>query len=276
MGFKIVSDSSSNLLSYPNIDYVSVPLKILAGDKEFIDNEDLDLEAMLQYLKTYKGKSGTACPGQGEWMEAFGDAEQIFCITITSKLSGSYNAARLAKEEYEEMHPNRKVYVIDTMSAGANLKMIVEKIVALEKEGKSFEEICTLIEAYKERLELIFVLESLTNLANNGRVNPAVAKVAGVLGIRVVGAADDGVLNPLTKSRGEKGALKDIIKIVKERGYCGGTFIIEECMNLSMANKLKELILEMYPEAEVRIEPMTGLCSFYAEKGGLIIGYEIK
>ena len=274
MIFKIVSDSSSNLLSYNKTDYTTVPLKIISSEKEYIDDANLDVEGMVEDLKTVKGIVKTSCPNTGEWLDSFEGADCIFAITLTSNLSGCYNAAMLAKEQFISEHPDVKICVIDSYSTGGEMQLIIEKLSELITNGKSFEEIEKEITEYKDTTHLQFSLQSLTNLARNGRVNPAVAKIAGVLGIRVVGAAVEGVLDPAHKVRGEKKALSTIYSDMKLSGYNGGKVRINHCLNLESANLLKDKILSEFPSADVSIIPCTALCSVYAEEGGLIIGYE--
>ena len=274
MKMRIVTDSSANLTTLSDNSIVSVPLTLRTDEREFVDNEALDIKEMTDYLATYKGKSGSACPSSQDWVDAFGDAEEIYAIAITSNLSGSFNSLRIAKEQYEEEYPDRKVCIIDSLSAGSELKLIVEKIQELKAEGKTFEEVSKAIAEYQEKTHLIFCLKSLTNLANNGRVNPAVAKIAGVLNIHVVGIANEGVLDQRDKARGAKKALAAIDKRMKEFNYNGGKVIIDHCFNETDALALKEQILASYPNADVRIEETRGLCSFYAEVGGLMIGIE--
>ena len=119
------------------------------------------------------------------------------------------------------------------------------------------------------------MLESMQNLANNGRVNKIVAKAAGILGIRAVGRASDvGTLEPLEKCRGEKKAISALADYMVSCGYEGGKMRISHCLNLAAAESLRANILAAYPDADVQIRPTGGLCSFYAEKGGMIIGFE--
>jgi len=275
MNIRIVADSSANLSTLPDNSIVSVPLTLRTDEREFVDNATLDIKDMTDYLASYKGKSGSACPSSQDYVEAFGDAEHIFVITITSNLSGSYNAARIAKEDYEEEHPGRKVFLIDSLSAGPELKLIVEKIQELHEKGVSFEEICEQITEYQKQTHLIFCLKSLTNLANNGRVNPAVAKIAGVLNIHVTGIASEvGTLEQREKARGEKKAIASVLKLMDEFHYNGGKLRIDHCFNETDATRLKELVLEKYPSADISIAEARGLCSFYAEVGGLMVGFE--
>ena len=274
MKVKIVADSSANLYTLDGVDFASAPLTIRTDEREFVDTEALDTLEMVNYLSKYKGKSGSACPGVGDWLDVFGDADEIYCVTIISTLSGSYNAAMIAKAQYEEENPGKKVFVLDSYSAGPEPKLLVEKIRDLVLEGKDFETVCKEVLEYKEKRScLIFSLESLKNLANNGRTSHAVAALCSVVGIRVVGDVKDG-LHPTDKCRGEKKAIATIFKNMKEKGYAGGTVVIDQCFNENAANALKGLILGEFADAVVRIERTSGLCSFYAEKGGLMIGFE--
>lgn len=275
--YKIVADSSSNLFSLSDVDFAAVPLKIITEESEYVDDTALDIAAMVADLETVKGHTGTSCPNAYDWKESFGDADAVFAVTITSNLSGCYNAAVVAAEEYMEEHKDAKVCVLDTLSTGPEMQLIVEKLRELIGSGMEFDEIVLAIKEYQKHTHLLFSLESLANLARNGRVSPAVAKVAKVLGIRVVGAASsEGTLEPLHKSRGEKKALRAIFSEMDAKGFGGGKVHIAHCFNAAAAEELKKMILNEWSESNVNILPCGGLCSFYAEKGGLLVGFESK
>jgi DegV family protein with EDD domain len=272
---KIVADSSANLMEIKTVAFEAAPLKIITAQREFVDDRNLDLDEMIAFFKSYKGRSQSSCPNPEDWLTTFGEAEDIFCVAITSGLSGSYNAACIAKEMYEAEHPGRRVFVIDSLSAGPELTLLVEKLEELIVAGKSFEEICAYIPEYQKKTGLLFMLESLNNFAANGRVSPAVAKIAGVLGIRIVGRASDaGTLEPTDKCRGEEKSLKTILKHLKESGLKTGKVALAHCSNAFAANTLKNLIETDLPDVTVKIGRNLGLCSFYAEKGGLLVGFE--
>ena len=272
---KIVADSSANVMELKDVTFASAPMKIITSDREFVDTAELDVDEMLSYFNTYKGKSKTSCPNASDWLEAFGDANEVFCVTITSGLSGSYNAACAAKQVYESEHEGRRVFVIDSLSAGPELMLIIEKLEQLISQGTSYEDICAEIQAYCQKTGLLFMLESLKNFAANGRVSPTVAKIAGILGIRIVGkASDNGVLEPLNKCRGEAKALNAIMSHLKEAGLEGGKVRIAHCKNQAAANELKRMIIENMPQADVEIYLCRGLCSYYAELGGMLVGFE--
>ena len=275
MNMKIVADSSANLLTFEGIPYASVPLRIIAGTHEFVDDASLDTGDMLTLLEAYPGKSGTACPGVGQWLEAFGDAEYVFTVAITSNLSGCHNAAVQAKAVYEEEHPGRKVCCLDSLSTGPEMVLIVEKLKELHDAGASFEEMEVQIREYMKKTHLMFMLESVENLAKNGRVSPLIAKAVGFLNIRIVGKASDvGTLQQLHKCRGEKKGLETLLAEMETHGFTGGKVRINHAHNPGAANALLELVRSKYPDIEPTIEPMTGLCCFYAERGSVMIGFE--
>lgn len=275
MKYKIVADSSANIYERDGINYASVPLKIVTSEKEYIDKKGMDISEMVSYLQGYKGKSGTSCPNVHDWLEAFGDADLILGVTITSGLSGSYESAMQAKKIYETDHPGANVLIVDSLSAGPELALIIEKMEDVVKSAQSFEEMTQTITEYCKRSHLLFALKNLDNLARNGRVNPAVAKLAGILGIRLIGkASDEGTLQQLHKCRGESQSIACIWNEMKKHGYNGGKVRLAHCFNEQIAKTLSETIRQSYPDADVQITPCTGLCSFYAEEGGLMIGYE--
>ena len=275
MNYRIVADSSSNVFELPGADYAHVPLKIINQGREYIDAPGLDVFGMLEDLKASREGSSTSCPNAYEWQEAFGDAEGIFAVTITGNLSGSCAAARAAAVAYMEEHPDRRVSVIDTLSVGPESRLVLEKLNDLINIGLSFDEIDAEIRRYLTTTRLAFSLESIENLARNGRVSMAVAKLVGVMGIRIVGrASGEGTLQQLHKCRGEKKALAALFEEMKERGYCGGRVQIDHCLNLNAAVALKEMIRAEFPDSRVHIGACMGLCSYYAEQGGFLVGYE--
>ena len=272
---RIVTDSSSDLLELPGIGFASAPLKIITAQREYIDNRELDVAAMVQELAAYHGRSSTSCPGPGDWLDAFGDSEEIFCVTITSSLSGSCSAACVAREQYLREHPNRRVQIIDSLSVGPEMQLLIEKIRDCVLAGCDFAQTCAAAAAYRQKTRLLFLLESMKNLANNGRIKHIAAKAAGLLGIRAIGrASDHGTLEMLDKARGEKRALRAMAEQMFRLGYRTGAVRIGHCGSPDAAKALKELIQHRAPQARITLYPCRGLCSFYAEQGGLLVGFE--
>ena len=183
MTWALVSDSTCEIRSIdhlaPDTAFYTVPLKIRVGEREYVDNAMLDTEAMLEAMANYNGPSSTACPAPEEWAEKFLLADQVFAITITSGLSGSYNSAMVARDMVLESHPEKKIYVMDSLSCGGELALILWHVNELIREGVPFEEVCAEAERYCSERTLLFALANFDNLVKNGRMNRLVGFMAG-------------------------------------------------------------------------------------------------
>lgn len=272
---RFIADSCSDMLQIEGVDFVAVPLTISTDVSDYVDDKELDIKGMLDDLAAYKGKSGTACPSVEQWLQAFEGADTIYIGTMTSTLSGTYNSALVAKELYEQSHPEVKIRVFDTLSAGPELRLLMEKLIELDKSGMDCNEVCRRAEDYMKQTRLFFALKSLHNLAQNGRVNKVVAAAAGALGISVLGTAStEGTLEPVSKCRGDKKVIAGFLEEIGKAGYSQGKIRINHVENLTLAEKLRDAILEKYPNAEIMIYEARGLCSYYAERGGVLVGVE--
>lgn len=276
MRTKIVADSSCDILSMENIDFCTAPLTISTDEKDYVDDKTLDVAQMRKELSEYKGHSRTACPNINCWMRCYAGADEVYVVTITSNLSGTYNSAMAAKEQYLQEHPDTKIHVFDTLSTGPEMRLLIEKIVEWTKEGISFETVCEKGKEYLKHTRLFFVLESMHNLVQNGRVSKVAAIAAGVLGIRAMGtASSEGTLEMVAKCRGDKKIISEYMRQLEQMGYQGGKLRIAHANNLRLAEALKDAVQKAYGTSDVMVYETRGLCSFYAEEGGILIGCEM-
>ena len=230
---------------------------------------------MLWEMYAYKGKSSSSCPSPEEWAEQFRRADEVFALTITSSLSGSYNSAMTARTMVLEEQPDKKICIIDTLSTGPEMMLLIEKLNEYFKKGLDFDTICDKIRIYQQHTHLIFHLESLDNLVKNGRTSKLIAKMADVLNIHIVGCASrEGTLEVLHKCRGANRSYSSMLKEMIQNGYSNGKVIISHCENEAGAKLLKSKIEAAYETPDIRILPTGGLCSFYAERKGILLGYE--
>ena len=273
---KIVADSSSNQYVFPGIPYDYASLQITVDGRNFTDDKDLDLVEMVDALEHTKKSSSTACPSTGDWLSKFEGADEIYVITISGKLSGSYGSAKMAEKEYLEEHPEAKIWVIDSRMTGPGMRMIMDKINELSAQGYEFEEIKQKTIEYMEKVKLCFLLASVNNLANAGRLNKLLAKAIGVLDIKMLGRAKEGVIDPFGKFKGQKRAVRETFIEMMNQGYDGGKVRIDHVLNEKDAETLKGYITEKFPDADVIIDTCKGLCSYYAERNGYIVGYEVR
>ncbi len=275
MDFRIVSDSSSNILQSDDPFYASVAMHIIIDDHDWADETGNDVDRMTEALYTTTQKSSTSCPGTGQWLDAFKDADHVFCITITHTLSGSYESAMAAKQMYEEQYPDRHVYVIDSLATGPRMILLIDYLKRLLLLGTDPEEAYEKTILYRNSTDLLFIMESVQNFVNNGRMNAILAKTIGILGMRFIGtASEEGKLKMLSKTRGTKKALQYTVSYLEKCQYSGGRIIIAHHQNPSAASALKSMFLEKFGDVPVEIQKTTALCSYYAERGGLLIGFE--
>ena len=281
MTWKIVADSGCDYRTIENIAvdtlFESVPLTIQVGDEIFIDNNQLNIDEMMEKMYATSSASKSACPSPDDYMKAFNGASNIFVVTITGTLSGSYNSAQVAKRLYLEDHPDVNIHIIDTLSAGGENDLIIKKLNLLIGQGLSYEEVIKEITAYQAKTKLLFVLSKVDNLVKNGRLSKLLGAVVGLLNIRMVGeASQDGKLELLQKARGAKKSLIAAFDELIKAGYAGGQIIIAHRNNLKFCQQFSEMVRERFPQAVIEVIPTSGLCSFYAEENGLLMGYEIQ
>ena len=269
--FKIIVDSSSDLSSDAivdeEIDFEVVPLTIHIEDKEFIDTDTLDTKEMLEAMHASSTKSTTSCPSPGSFLESY-SAPFNFCVTITSKLSGTYNSAKVASEMSENA-----CFVIDSMPTSGSMALIVDELVRLIKKGYDFEKICKEIIAFRDQLHLLFVLDRFDNLVKNGRMSRITSIIAGVLHVKPLCEAQDGEIKVAEKPRTRKLAFQRLVDGIGERiqNFKERTCIITYCENEELGLELQDKIRSKYDFKEVIVRKMHGLASFYALENGVIV-----
>ena len=280
MKWKIIADSGCDYRSLDNLapdtEFVSVPLTIQVGETIYRDDAQLNIDQMMEEMYATTTASKSACPSPDDYMKSFEGADNIIVVTITGTLSGSYNSAEIAKKIYLEEHPDTKIHVIDSLSAGGEVDLLVRKLNHLVAEGLDFDQVVDGITAYQAKTKLLFVLAKVDNLVKNGRLSKLVGTVVGLLNIRMVGeASKTGTLELLQKARGQKKAIKAAFDELLKSGYAGGHITIAHCNNEKFIEQFSALIREKFAHAMIEVLPTSGLCSFYAEEGGLLMGYEI-
>lgn len=272
---KIVADSSCDIWELNGVDFAVAPITISTDNKHYVDNQELDVHLMSEELAKYKGVSHTACPSVGSWLDCYEGYDEVFVVTLTGAMSGTYNSAMTAKGIYEEENENVKVHVFDSLSTGPEMRLLIEKLKEMIEKDLPFEEIVEKGQDYLKHSRLFFALKSLHNFAMNGRVSKTVASAIGVLNISIFAtASEEGTIQQISKCRGEKKVVKSMIEHLEDAGYHGGKVRISHADNLKLAHNVRDKILELYPHADIIVYPMGGLCTYYAEIGGLLVGCE--
>ncbi len=281
MAIQIIADSSCDLTpALQNIMQVKhVPFKIDVDGKQFVDDKNIDLQSLLETIKGSKKAVATACPSPEEFAEHLRQADESFVIALSSKLSGSYNSAVVAKEMVLEEFPDKKIHVIDSQSASAGETNIAIVLYEEINKGKSFEEIVAIVDEFAKNMKTRFVLEDLSTLVKNGRITKAAGLVGSMLNIRPIMAENgEGEIICIEKIRGTKQALAKLVDIVvKETQSCAKkslTVVLTYCNCVERAADVKKDLLEKCESVkEVISVPTAGLSSVYANDGGIILAF---
>lgn len=275
MHMQIVCDSSCDMTQIPNqeIGFSTVPFVITADGRDFVDDTTLDHDALMHAMENCR-RSHTSCPSPGSWEECFMKADKTIALTISSNLSGSYQSAMTARQMVLESHPEKQIEVIDSLSTGPKLIMMVQDVLAKLREGMPIDQLCDAIRREAESINTLFTLSSFKNLVMNGRVSSLTSFLAGKLNMHIVGAAsEEGRILIRHKMRGKVRALEALIREMEQNAFAGGRVVISHCCNEDYAAELAARIREKWAKAQVLIVPARGLDSYYAERNGLIVSY---
>ena len=278
MSFHIVCDSCTDLTEedLKKGCYTLVPLTLLVDGEEIIDDETFDQADFLAKVAASKESVKSACPAPESYMEAYSKADDIYVVTLSAELSGSYNSAVLGKNLYEEENGTKNIHVVNSRGAATTQVLIARKLNEYASQGMPFEEVVDKIEEYTTSLRTYFVLETLEVLRKNGRLSRLSATIAGALNIKpVMIGTRDGVIQKAAQARGMKKALAKMVEHMGSEGrdLTRRQFVISHCNCYERAVYVKELIKQHLHAEDVDIVDTKGVSSLYACDGGIIVSY---
>lgn len=277
MSYKILGDSCTDLPVELQQDehIVKVALSIQIEEDNIIDDETFDQIEFLRKMNESKSCPKSSCPSPDSYMEHFEEADDIYVVTLSSRLSGSYNSAELAKKLYLEDHPNKNIEVFDSKSASIGQTLIVMKIQELIEKGFPFAEVVAKVNEYRDNLKTKFVLETLDTLRKNGRLSNITAVICSALNIKPIMGSDDGNIIKVDQARGIEKALLKMVKYMEEDVTDAKNRVlgIAHCNNFERAIFVKEEIMKCIPFAKCFIANTSGISSLYANEGGIIVCY---
>ena len=276
MSYKIVVDSCCELPEQYKKDsrFQSIPLGLEVGDYQILDDENFNQKEFLQKVAACPTCPKSNCPSPELFREAYHDeAEEIYVVTLSSHLSGSYNSAELGKKLYEEKYGSKKIHVVDSESASCGETQIAMKIMEYKEAGLTFEEAVDKVEKFKRLMRTYFVLDNLETLRKNGRLSGVKALVASTLNIKPVMVGNLGVIEQRGQAIGINKALAKMadhfvtdVKNPQER-----TLMITHCNCPERAEYMRRLMEKKVSYRDVVIMDTAGISSMYANDGGIIV-----
>lgn len=253
-----------------------VPLNLLLGDKQYIDDDTLDINTFLQDMKNSPVAPKSASPSPQDFLNRFNDAENTFIVTLSSKISGTYNSAIIAKDMFLEINSSKFVHVFDSLSASIAETLIVLKIHELAKKNLKNYEIVNKVSSYIKEMKTFFLLESLDHLIKSGRINRLSGALASLLSIKpIMGNTKEGTIDLVEKVRGSKKSFSRLVDLIGEKGTKLEDKIlgIAHCNALEKAESFKAEVLKKYNFKDVIILEMGPTISAYADEDGLLIAF---
>jgi len=278
MSYRIIGDSCTDLPKALKVDphFKLVPLTLIVDNDMIVDDETYNQAEFLRLIKASPNSPKSACPSPEDYMKEFECEGDVFVVTLSSALSGSYNSAELAKKLYHEDHPEKNIEIIDSRSASVAQTLITMKIKELIETGNSFHTVVEKVRAFRDGIKTKFVLETLDTLRKNGRLTNIQAIICSALNIKpVMGATPEGTIYKLDQARGIVRALASMAKTIEQDVLKPKERIlgISHCNDYQRALYVKDEILKRIPFKDYFIVDMAGVSTMYANEGGIITAY---
>lgn len=264
-----VSDISPALAAEEGITLIPDVIAFASGE-QYLNNVEIDPPALYEKLAAAEKLPTTSHPNIAQYTEAFssvGPDEDILCINLTSKMSGSYNTACTAAKLMREQGWQRKIVLYDSLQVSYGLAVLVVQAARMAKQGASVEEIVCMLDEKKTHVGVYFVMESLQNARKGGRAGAIRVLAADLLNVKPVLMFRDGLVRDIGIVRGFQTALEKVIEYCCTRAKRSGEIFVFHADRPELAEYVRQRILEKNPEAVVRIGWVGAVIGIYTGAG---------
>lgn len=281
MAIQLIADSCCDLSAWMKKEtgLQSAPLIVRVGNADYVDDGTVDIPAMLDHMAHEKECATSACPSPEAYAALMKQADDSMVITLSSHLSGSYQAACMARDMVLEEHPDKKIHIFDSESAAAGETRVALLLHEMIKEGTAFETIVERGENFIRTMRTLFVVEDLTNFIKNGRIKKIPGMMATALNlVPLMSDNDHGEITALKKLRGASKALAALVEEVAaqtaERAKDSLTLVLTHVENEARALSLKEALMDKCPALRnIEIVKANALSAMYAARNGVIVAF---
>lgn len=216
MSIRIVTDSASDISNGERNDVTVVPLKLRFGDEEFMDGVDISHKEFYEKLVETETlpitSQATPYDYENVYKEAAAAGDTLIVITLSSKLSGTYQSAVIAAADYDN------IYIVDSENVTIGEYVLVELALRLKDSGMAAEDIAERLEREKKKIRLVALLDTLEYLKKGGRISKTAAAAGSLLSIKPVIAIENGEVVMLGKARGSRHGNNLLVGKIKESG----------------------------------------------------------
>jgi len=267
-------DISQDVINNENCSLTYVPLNLQLEDKVYLDDENLDIEDYLNQMANSVVSVKTSAPSPDLFYEGFKTGENVFVVTLSSKLSATYQSAMTAKRMYMEEYGKKFIHVFDSLTASVGQGVIAMKISELINKGThSLDEVVEQVNQFMKGARTYFILDKYDNLVKTGRINPYIAKLASFLNVKPICADHEGEIKMLDKARGYSKAVAKLVEFIKTNTHDleERVVAISHCKCYEKAVALKDEVLKNLKVKDVLIEDCKGVVATYANRGGIVV-----
>lgn len=276
MDYKLVVDSCCELIPELNeLNTQSAALSIMLDGVNYTDDEHLDIQHFIKAMRSSKTAAKSACPSPDVFAEKFKKGMNVFAVTLSSKLSGSYNSAVLGAKLAMEDCPERKVHVFDSQSASAGEIAVSLKIKECIDQKMDFDSIVNTVTKFIKEMKTFFILETLDSLIKAGRMNRIVGYAASMMSLRPIMGSDNGMIKLCEKARGSVRAFTRLVDLIGENctNFAERTLVITHCNNERQAHFIKTEAMRRFHFKDVKVASTGGISTMYANEGGVVIAF---
>ncbi|MBR5422178.1 MAG: DegV family protein [Lachnospiraceae bacterium] len=274
MAYRIIGDSCCDFTKTDRMkhDIVSVPMSVIIGGVEYQDDGQRTQEEWISLMKNDEGYPKSACPSPDAFFRAFDAEKDNFVVTLSSKLSGVYNSAMVAKEMFLEEFENARIHVFDSLSAAAGQHLIFDKITEALEQGLSFEKVVEKVEAFRDDMRTIFVLDDLETFKKNGRLRGVKALVATTMNIKPVLVGDEGEVRQIDQGIGMHRAVNKMLQHIEKMGLDKNRKVrITQCDSKELCTRVARILKERFGFEDIKILNAGGLSTIYENPGGIVM-----
>lgn len=253
----------------------TVPLTMMLGHREFVDDETLNLPEFMKAMKTCTEKIGSASPSPYLYQEAVQGTRSDYVITLSSQLSGSYCNAVLGNKQAQE-ETGHSAYIFNSKSASAGETLIAIKLYELLGEGLPTAQIIQAVHSFIDSMKTYFVLENYDNLQKNGRLGRIAGNLIQILGVKLIMGSDgEGNIALFEKVRGVKRMVGQLLALIEKSGKKteNESLVLAHTNNPELAEHLSSEIKARFTFKNIYIVPTGGLSALYTDDKGIVIAF---
>lgn len=248
-----------------------------SAEEQYRNNEEIDPPALYRRLAVCQKLPTTSHPNLEQYMQAFrsaSDADEILCISLTSKMSGSYGTACSARQLLQEQGFTVPIRVYDSLQVSYGLAFLVRQAARMAQRGDTADQIMEQLDLLRPKVGVYFVMESLENARRGGRVGAIRVLAADLLKVKPILTFRDGLVYDQGVVRGYSKAVDRVLERYRQKAQFGGEVFLFHADRQELAEEVEKRLLEIDPQAKIQIGWVGAVIGIYTGPGCLGLAFQ--